>query len=182
MDEFLVAVAAIIAGIIVLIWTYAAHKGRVHYAVGFSLVLVGVTAIVLQYLAPDYTAPFILCCLGIYICSAEIDSIVTTYRCNRPVSAVLTDYGLEWSRGCYRTSSPIFKYRYNGEEYETKAAECFSIRYVMKHYEKGEMYTVYLSDKNPNFIKMERRVHLYEILMFLIGLTFILLPIAAVFF
>lgn len=180
MDKFLMAVVAIIAGIIVLVWTYADHKRRVYYAVGVGLLLVGVTAIVLQYLAPDYTAPFILCCLGIYICSAEIDSIVTTYRCNQPVSAVMTDYGFEQYRG-HTTSSPVFKYHYNGKDYETKAAESYFPRHVVKHYEKGGTYTIYLSDKNPSLIKMERRVHLVEIIFFLIGLTFILLPIAAVF-
>ena len=88
----------------------------------------------------------------------------------------MSDYGFEQYKA-HITSSPIFTYRYKEQNDETKSAECFSRRYVLKRYKEGESYTIYLSKKDPSFIKITRRVHMLEIVLFIIGLTFMIISI-----
>ena len=127
-----------------------------------------------------YWKSFWLFVVGSIMCWCSINIMITTYRCKEKVSAILVNYGFEQFKA-HITSSPIFTYEYKGKTYTTKCADCLSQRYVLRHYKEGETYTIYLDEKNPSFIKPIRRIRLFDIILFLLGLTVIILSIVSVF-
>ena len=137
-------------------------------------------AILVYFLAPTYLDNYLIFIVGGIMCTLAIVTTVSTYRCNKQVPATLINYNFEQFKA-HVTSSPIFTYQHQGNTYTTSVAEALSQRYILKHYEEGEIYTVWLCENNPTFIKLNRRVRLFDIVVFLLGLALMALSIAAIF-
>ena len=149
-------------------------------ATGTILLLLITGAILVYAFAPTYLDNYLILIVGGIMCALAIVTTADTYRCKEQVSATLVNYGFEQFKA-HVTSSPIFTYRYQGQIYTTACAEVLSQRNVLKHYKEGETYTVWLCKKDPAFIKLKRRVRLFDILLFLLGLAIMALSIISVF-
>lgn len=114
------------------------------------------------------------------MCLVSVITTVSTYRCKTSVPAILVSYGFEQFKA-HITSSPILTYSFQGKTYTTSCDETFSQRYVLKHYEEGKTYTAYLCEKNPSFIKLERRIRPFDLGLFLLGLAIMTLSIVTIF-
>ena len=153
---------------------------RKYWLIGVGVFLFAVCTLLIYILAPAYLDVFLFFFVGCVLCAVAIDLIVITYSCKEKVFAVLVDYGFEQFKA-HVTSSPIFTYQYQGKTYTTSSAECLSQRYVLKHYKEGETYTIYISPKNPSFFKMQRKIHIINIALFLIGSALVILSIYSAF-
>ena len=147
---------------------------------GTVAVLLTMGALLFLWLAPTYLGNYLMCIVGSIMCLLAALTTVDTYRCKIQVSATLVSYGFEQFKA-HTTSSPILTYRFQEKTYTTACAEIFSQRYVLKHYEEGKVYTAYLCEKNPSFIKLKRRIRLFDLGMFLLGLAMIALSILSIF-
>ncbi len=156
------------------------NNKRKYYFIGAVLFLLATCAVLIYFLAPTYLGSFFVFVVGGVMCWCSISIMIATYSCKEKVSAILVNYGFEQFKA-HITSSPIFTYKYKGKTYTTKCADCLSQKYVLKHYKEGETYTIYLSEGNPSFIKPIRRIRLFDIILFLLGLTIIILSIVSVF-
>ena len=81
--------------------------------------------IVLYFVAFNDIESFSLFTIGIVVLIFGVALILNTHRCKEKISALLVDYGFEQYKA-HITSSPIFKYTYQGKEYTQKAAESLS--------------------------------------------------------
>lgn len=126
-------------------------------------------AILVYFLAPTYLDNYLIFIVGSVMCTLAIVTTAATYKCNKQVPATLVSYNFEQFKA-HITSSPVFTYRYQGQTYTTACAEALSQRYVLKHYKEGEAYTVWLCEDNPTFIKLNRRVRLFDIIVFCLAL------------
>ena len=149
---------------------------RKYWFIGVGVVLFAICTFLVYIFAPAYLDVFLFFAVGCVICVAAISLIVLTFSCKEKVSAVLVNYGFEQFKA-HITSSPIFTYQYQGKTYTTSSAECLSRRYVLKHYKEGETYTIYISPKNPSFFKTQRKIRIFDIALFLIGLAIVILSI-----
>lgn len=155
-------------------------KKRKYYFIGAGVLLFTVGMALLSFLAPAYLESFLIFSVGATMCGMSVSITADTYRCKEKVSAVMVDYGLEQFKA-HVTSTPIFTYQYQGIAYTTKCAESLSQKYVLQHYRVGEVYAVYLSPKNPSFIKLTRRIRLFDAVLLLLGLAAVVLSIEAAF-
>ncbi len=144
------------------------------------IILIFVILVSLYFFAPSYIEDFLVFILGIVILSNAVTLILKTYRCKERVSALLVDYGFEQYKA-HITSSPLFKYTYQGKEYTQNAAECLSQRYVLKHFKEGEMYIVYISPQNPTFLKIKRHIRIFDLILCLFGAAMIISSILSIF-
>jgi len=154
-------------------------KRKLKYCfIGAGIVLFAVCAILLYILAPNYLDHFLLFSFGFVLCGVAIEIMKDTYSCKEKVSAVLVDYGYGQIKS-HRICSPVFTYQYQGKTY-TSVDVC-SQRYALTHYKKGETYTIYLSPQNPSLISLQRKISIFVIALFLIGLTIMILSIWSIF-
>ena len=156
------------------------NNKRKYYLIGSGLFLLIVCVCLIYFLAPTYLENFLISVVGGIMCWCSISMTTTTYRCKEKVSAKLINYGFEQFKA-HTTSSPVFTYQHQGKTYTTSAAECLSRRYVLKHYKEGETYTIYISEKDPSFIKTRRHIRIFDLVLFLVGLVIIVLSIVSIF-
>lgn len=145
------------------------------------IALIVITTIVLHIFSPDYRNLFIGFIIGALMCVAAASIMIDSYHCKIKVTAVLMDYGFEQYKA-HITSSPVFSYSYQGKSYTETSRESLSQRYVLKHYKEGQTYNIYISTKDPTCIKLTRRIRMFELVMFIIGLFIVALSIYALFF
>lgn len=137
-------------------------------------------AAVLHIFLPDYRNAFIVFALGVFMCVKAISIMMDSYRSTVKVSAVLTDYGFERFKA-HVTCSPVFSYRYQGKAYTETSREVLSSGYVLRHYKKGQIYDIVVSEKDPTCIKLARRIRLFESVMLAMGLGFVAVSVWSLF-
>ena len=147
---------------------------------GTALLLLITGAILIDVLAPAYLDNYLVFIVGGVLCALAISTTVDTYQCTQRVSATLVSFGFEQFKA-HITSSPVFTYQYQGQTYTASCAECLSQRYVLKHYKEGESYTIYLSPKNPTWIKSQRKIRIFDVVLCLIGCAMMTLSVISVF-
>ncbi len=118
--------------------------------------------------------------IGSIILGIGVLLIFKTIQCGEKVSALLVDYGFEQYKA-HITSSPLFKYTYQGEEHTENASECLSQRYVLKHFKEGEIYTVYISPQNPSFLKINKHISIFDLILCLFGVAIIISSTLSIF-
>ena len=64
----------------------------------------------------------------------------------------------------------VFRYQYQGTEYEEKSLETYSKKKVLDHYFADNEYTILLNEKNPKYYIMEQKVQMYDITLVLAGI------------
>ena len=146
------------------------------YFVLSAAILNAVAIIVLHIFLPEYRDRFIVFCVGVLMCIVAVSAMIDSYHCKTKVSAVLIDYGFEQFKA-HITSYPIFTYRYQDKIYTEACKEALSPRYVVNHYKKDETYSIYVSVKDPTYIKLSRRVRVFDLGMLIMGLCFVALSV-----
>jgi hypothetical protein len=153
---------------------------RKYYFIGTVIFLFVLATILICIFMPEYLDSFLVFTVGCVLCGVAIVLTVDTYSCKEKVSAVFINYGFEQFKA-HITSSPVFTYQYQGKTYTSSAAECLSQRYVLKHYKEGEIYTIYVSEKDPSLIKTRRHIRIFDLALFLVGVVIIVLSVVSIF-
>lgn len=156
-------------GFVQLVWSATQKKEFKSYAIGIGMVLWGAAVLLLSYWNSHYGMQFMMASVGVLMVWLGILMAVKTLQCKQSVPAVLLDYNFEYYRG-RQTSYPVFRYSYEGKNYQNRSAQGLSKRRAQKRYEIGQTYDLYINEKDPNYCVVSRRIQWVEVLCLLIGL------------
>lgn len=101
-------------------------------------------------------------------------------KCNKQIDATYLKFNIYEHHGIGYRYIPVFKYEFNGNEYENQALQAFSKKYT-KNFVVGEKYTILINEKNPKRFIINRKIKIDEILILLMGLFLFLIGILYVF-
>ena len=91
-------------------------------------------------------------------------------KCNKKIDATYLKFNIYVHHGMiYYRYTPVFKYNFNGKEYENQALQSFSKKYT-KNFIVGEKYQILINQKNPKKFIINRKVKIDEILILVTGL------------
>lgn len=99
--------------------------------------------------------------MGLWLC-------MQTTRCKMPVKGTFLDVHVMKSTGM-KDYFPIFRYEYEGCEYEVRSVQSFSRRYLQKTFVPGREYTVYIDPDKPRNVAVRNKPQMADILVLLIG-------------
>lgn len=95
-------------------------------------------------------------------------------KCTKKINATYLKFNIYNHHGMlFGRYIPVFKYDFNGNEYENQAQQSFSKKST-KNFIVGEKYTILINEKNPKKFIINRKIKIDEILMLLMGLFLIL--------
>ena len=98
-------------------------------------------------------------------------------KCTKKIDATYLKFNIYNHHGMFSSKYiPVFKYKFNGNEYENQAQQSFSKKST-KNFLVGEKYTILINEKNPRKFIINRRIKIDEILMLLIGLFLLFIGI-----
>ena len=94
--------------------------------------------------------------------------ILQTTRCKYPIKARFMDVHIMKSAGM-KDYFPIFRYEYDGCEYNVRSVQSFSLRYVKQHFVVGEEYPVFIDPDRPRNVAVSCKPRPADYLVMLIG-------------
>lgn len=65
----------------------------------------------------------------------------------------------------------LFKYNYQGIEYEEKSFETYPKKKVIDCYTTGEEYSILLNPKHPQYFIMEKNIQMYDVTLIAAGIV-----------
>ena len=91
-------------------------------------------------------------------------------KCTKKINATYLKFSIYNRYGMLSSRYiPVFKYNFNGKEYENQAQQSFSKKFT-KNFVVGEKYTILINEKNPKKFIINKKVKIDEMLILLIGL------------
>lgn len=91
-------------------------------------------------------------------------------KCTKKINATYLKFNIYNRYGMLSSRYiPVFKYNFNGKEYENQAQQSFSKKFT-KNFVVGEKYTILINEKNPKKFIINKKVKIDEMLILLIGL------------
>lgn len=97
-------------------------------------------------------------------CHKKIEA--TYLKCNTYISGT-------GGHGLITQYAPVFKYRFNGKEYEKQTFQTFSKK-AIKDLIVGKNYIILINEKNPKIFILNKKLEIAEIIILLLGIFFIL--------
>lgn len=145
---------------------------------GIYAVIWGLLTLAGPYLGSDYAMCVFMEGLGgIFLMIGTYQGIIKPIVCREEVTAIYmgaTHY--TGSKGITRYD-PIFAYRYQGTSYQGATGEAYSRRKLLKMYQEGEDYSIYVNPGNPLVIRTKRRPQGTDILLLCLGVVFVSVPL-----
>lgn len=91
-------------------------------------------------------------------------------KCTKKINATYLKFNIYNRYGMLSSRYiPVFKYNFNGKEYENQAQQSFSKKFT-KNFVVGEKYTILINEKNPKKFIINKKVKIDEMLILVIGL------------
>lgn len=91
-------------------------------------------------------------------------------KCNKKIEATYLKFNIYKRHGTiFNKYIPVFKYNFNGNEYENQAMQSFSKKFT-KNFVVGQNYTILINEKNPKRFILNKKIEIDEILILLMGL------------
>ena len=91
-----------------------------------------------------------------------------TTRCSAAVMGTFVGIQVLKSTGM-KDYFPVFRYVYDGCEYEVRSLQSFSRRFLEKTFEPGKEYTIYIDPKKPRNAAVRNKPQTADILVLLMG-------------
>lgn len=117
---------------------------------------------------------FILWGIGLFFIVMGILAIKNSSKCNTKIRAVYVDYAVIKVRNGGKMYFPVFRYRYNGQQYEEKTFQNFSKRYIHSTYQEGMEYDIYIDIENPKRFRVVQKFDFICLVLLVIGIFFFL--------
>lgn len=113
--------------------------------------------------------------IGLLCISVVIFNISNFFTCKKVILGQYTGYNRYSSTHGITLYSPIFDYEIDGIKYHTQCFYGIKYNQLQATYEIGNTYEIFINEKNPNLIIVERKIKFNNLflLMFGIFLTFI---------
>lgn len=91
-------------------------------------------------------------------------------KCNKKIEATYLKFNIYKRHGTiFNKYIPVFKYNFNGNEYENQAMQSSSKKFT-KNFVVGQNYTILINEKNPKRFILNKKIEIDEILILLMGL------------
>lgn len=91
-------------------------------------------------------------------------------KCNKKIEATYLKFNIYKRHGTiFNKYIPVFKYNFNGNEYENQAMQSSSKKFT-KNFVVGQNYTILINEKNPKRFILNKKIKIDEILILLMGL------------
>lgn len=113
---------------------------------------------------------------GMFLAMGFRGAVVLPLQCSEKVTATFSNVYCKQTGKGGTYYQPEFTYRYENRSYCQKTSDIFRKRALMKRYQIGQNYTIYINPKNPNCICLKRRPEKSSFLMLAIGLVVMALP------
>lgn len=72
----------------------------------------------------------------------------STLKCNKKIEERYLRFNIYERRRIIYRYTPVFKYNFNGNEYESQALQSFTKNFA-KNFVGGQKYTILVNEKNP---------------------------------
>lgn len=175
-------VAAIIflCGIVTIV-SIAKDKALIRKTYGYVLGLVfliwgGGTLLAFIVKSENMAIFFFIGGIGCLLVIIGIKNIMDIFRCNTVVPATYVRNYTYTTKG--RTNHcPIFKYYFQGQNYEQQTGQVFSDKYMKKHFELGKSYEIYICSDNPQTCIPIKEIRIGDVLLVIGGIIFVLVGI-----
>lgn len=95
--------------------------------------------------------------------------IVRTQLCRTEITGTYIGYR-SYGGKMIHDFVPVFRYEFEGEEYEQAVLQTFSKEYVNNTFERDHTYTLLLCPKYPKNIVLDRKVQCTEIMSLIVGI------------
>ena len=91
-------------------------------------------------------------------------------KCNKKIEATYLKFNIYKRHGTiFNKYIPVFKYNFNGNEYEIQAMQSSSKKFT-KNFVVGQNDTILINEKNPKRFILNKKIEIDEILILLMGL------------
>lgn len=94
--------------------------------------------------------------------------------CKTPVAAVYLHYNEYYGGKGQHSYAPVFRYAFEGKEYERQTYEGYSRRKIEKLFITGETYQILIDEQNPQSCVTRKKVSLNYYVVFLMGIIFLI--------
>ena len=102
-------------------------------------------------------------------------------HCKVPIEAMYLYYNRYYGGKGQHSYAPVFRYTYQGKEYESQTYESYSFRKLNKLFTSGQRVNIWINEKNPKRCVTKRRVSAVYYLIFLIGIICLIASISVIF-
>lgn len=100
--------------------------------------------------------------------------VLQTVRCKHPIKARFIDVHILKSAGM-KDYFPIFRYKFEGCEYNVRSVQSFSLRYMKQHFVVDREYEVYIDPAKPRNVAVYNKPRPADYLVILIGVVCLIL-------
>lgn len=96
--------------------------------------------------------------------------VLQTTRCNQRIKARFMDVHVMKSAGM-KDYFPIFRYEFEGCEYNVRSVQSFSYQYVRKHFVVGREYDVFIDPVRPRNVAVYNKPRPADYIVLAMGLA-----------
>lgn len=110
----------------------------------------------------------------IVVCVLDIKAVLA---CTIETTGTYIKYNFAGNRRGEADFEPVFRYYIEGEEFQGGCVNRMYLSDIQKKFVPGQMYTIYVSNKDPGHFAISRKVPVGDILGILGGIWFILMGV-----
>ena len=99
-------------------------------------------------------------------------------KCNKKIEAIYIR-SIKYGHGLSTVYSPVFKYSFDGKEYEQQTFQSFSEKHI-KDLTTGKKYDILINEKKPTKFVISKKVKSSEIVLCIYGISGILFIIGGI--
>ena len=111
---------------------------------------------------------------GLMLILLFLISVYNTFSCTEKVEAEFVGT----KHNAKSTYMPVFRYRYESEEYEKPSVQAYTSMYLSRHYTEGKMYEIYVCPTKPSKNVPKRRFLVPQVFVAVLGVAFFTLGFA----
>ena len=111
--------------------------------------------------------------LGLFLTAMGVWGVVSTLRCNLPITAVCVD-AVALNNQALKTFAAVFAYTYNGVEYRQPSFQSFARQKLRRRFRLGESYRVYIDPQNPGRVAVDRMPQTIQLMLVVLGVIVLL--------
>ncbi len=138
------------------------------YVLGGSFFVWGVLALIASFYSDGWFATLVSLGLGLLLSWCGLSNIRIVFRGTVPIRARVEKHN-SYKNGY----TPVFAYRYEGQEYHIQSQHAFGYRRAMRDFAVGSEVEIFIDPVAPENCTPIKRVRVGDVLLALFGLAFI---------
>ena len=176
----LMVIGMIVSGIyfVILEMKKGSSKKISRCIAGAFLALSGLTLLITGVIwGEQFTLAMTPIVVSICFLGFGLHHVFFVYSCSLRINATYVDANSYYARNIGYVYNPIFRYQYNGIEYEIKSLQSFSEKELKSRFAKNKVYPIYISPKKHEKCMVDKEVDTPYLLILLIGFLGLILSV-----